>query len=193
MELAFCKMLMWLNVRKCGQRGGARSRTDGFRPGPALAGCSGPPLPSVESALPRLLEAGWAGPGGAGRSVGGGGGISYGPDLCAAPRGERAPALPVEAYCCPVSRRINGLRGGDPSAGAERAGSEPCPAVDAPGTCTPAGGRVRRRRGCGPGARLLSRSAAPAGTSGWCPAAVRTPGGVLSQQPEASPGGPELS
>lgn len=50
------------------------------------------------------------------------------PDFCTASRGERAPALPVDAYCCAVSGRINGRRGGDASAGMQSVrGRSPAP------------------------------------------------------------------
>ena len=74
------------------------------RPGLTLA--AQPLLPSAAAAFPGLLEAGSAAPMGQGHVVGVAASVAS-PDPCMAPHRARASALPVRAYCSPVSKRIN--------------------------------------------------------------------------------------
>ena len=74
------------------------------RPGLTLA--AWPLLPSAAAAFPGLPEAGSVAPVGQGHVVGVAESVAS-PDPCTAPHRARASALPVRAYCSPVSKRIN--------------------------------------------------------------------------------------
>ena len=74
------------------------------RPGLTLA--AWPLLPSAAAAFPGLPEAGSVAPMGQGHVVGVAESVAS-PDPCTAPHRARASALPVRAYCSPVSKRIN--------------------------------------------------------------------------------------